>query len=677
MSISKNISRYKGCYIIQINKSDISNYSDTIKKIIPDNYIKYKEKRDASIDKYHLSIITSGEVKNLNASNLEQLEKIIQSSEIFNIKIIGLGFNSNCYYLVCVSSQLDNLRLNLDLEAKDFHITLGFEGTDQHNISKSIDTLISIDNPDYLIETIIESLSIDVDKNIRLLTYLEHKYPDNFDIIKNLMNENSKKSNFQKAQMYSKMMCELYPYNIIGYYSTIRLMEKTDTYDLEILKSFLSQLVKINNIKQKKMAFDIVKILNELSIRYKFITSNKCDKSNIFTILAYDDEQEKILQTNFISNIFNYDLSNELDLHLLSNTMEILLPNPKLELSNYINLFVLELNNQIIKSHTNPHKHIYIYTKEKENQNSTNYIQTELPVNFSLVLPKLYGSGIVSVRHICSFSSLGITTVINLISENKPHNEVILEYEKYNIKLIDCGFRDRTACDFDTYLKIQEIISTNMIEPNKCLVHCKGGIGRTNMILAGRLMDLNNLSPAEAVGMLKKSRKVIMVPEQIMGLKKYYGHLANLNSINKENNNQSITLPKNLKGLIIMMGLPCSGKSTLALEIYSKYSTNPATNIVHLNQDEIGKDACEKLLSSQAKIADLIIIDRCNPTSSDRTHWVNMYRGATLLFYCMFLYNFVLFCIILYGFISFTQLYGIGRLASLAFTPGIEHRLFK
>lgn len=96
--------------------------------------------------------------------------------------------------LVCVSSQLDNLRLNIGLEAKDFHITLGFEGTDQHNISKSIDTLISIDNPDYLIETIIESLSMDVDKNIRLLTYLEHKYPDNFDIIKNLMNGKTKQS---------------------------------------------------------------------------------------------------------------------------------------------------------------------------------------------------------------------------------------------------------------------------------------------------------------------------------------------------------------------------------------------------------------------------------------------------------------------------------------------------
>ena len=36
----------------------------------------------------------------------------------------------------------------------------------------------------------------------------------------------------------------------------------------------------------------------------------------------------------------------------------------------------------------------------------------------------------------------------------------------------------------------------------------------------GRLMNLNNLSLAKAIGLLKKTRKVIMIPEQIMGLKK-------------------------------------------------------------------------------------------------------------------------------------------------------------
>lgn len=420
---------------------------DIIKKTIPDAYIKCKEERDGGVDKYHLSIITSGEAKNLNLNNINQLEKITQMAETFNIKILGLGFNSNCYYLVCVSPQLDELRYNLGLEEKDFHITLGFEHTDQHNISKSIDTIVSVDNPENFIETVIENLGANIDKNIRLLTYLEHRYPDNLNVIKNLTNEYSKKSNYQKAQIYSKLMCDMYPDNIIGYYSTIKLMEKTDSYDLDVLKSFLSQLVKINNIKQKKIAFEVVKMLNELSIKYNFISvlHNEIEKSTTFTLLAYSEEQEKILQINFISNSIHTEISDKLN--LLSITSGILSSGLNIDYTNYIETLVLELNNQIIKSHTNPHKHIYIYTKDKEkekdNQNSTNYVLNDLPVNFSLVLPNLYGSGMVSTRHISPLSSLGITTIINLMGEEKPNDKVILECKKYNIKLIDCGFKDR------------------------------------------------------------------------------------------------------------------------------------------------------------------------------------------------------------------------------------------
>lgn len=48
----------------------------------------------------------------------------------------------------------------------------------------------------------------------------------------------------------------------------------------------------------------------------------------------------------------------------------------------------------------------------------------------------------------------------------------------------------------------------------------------------------------------------------------------------------------------------------------------------------------------------------------------------TLLFYCMILYQFVLNHIILYDFVSGHIILWHWRLASLAFTPGIEHTLF-
>ncbi len=613
-----SITYYKGCYSILFNENLIFNYSDFIKNI-PNTYLEYKTKRDGN-NKYHLTVITAQEMKNINK---EELEKEFEFQKHVNFNVLGLGTNSSCYYLVCVSSQLDNLRMKFNLKSFDFHITLGFAHSDQHNISKSIDTLI---NPvENCIDRVINNLSLDVEKNIKLLKQLKLKYPDNYLILKNISNEYSKKSNYQKAFKYSRLIMELFPTEITGYYLLIRLMEKIDSYDIDLLKSFFLKLTEINiKSEQNRIIFETIKKLNELSIKFSFIefVLNESNQTNTFKIVNYDFTNKKISQINFISKTnINTDLTQINTIELLTSVISNL---DKLVLTykNYLDLFVMELNNQIILGHKNPNKNILVYISSFTKYNE--YFQSELPINFSSISLNLFGSGMVSQRHIQILNNLQINTIINLIGEEKPKDETIIECKKFNINLIHIGFGDRTACDFETFLKIQDLILKNTLDQNKCLIHCKGGIGRTNMILGGFLMNQNNLTPAESIGVLKKSRKVIMVPEQIMLLKKYYGYLTNL----KMNNpNFNIELPSSLKGLVIMMGLPCSGKSTLSLEIYSKYSS--IYNVIHLNQDEIGKSACEQLLSSNAKTADLIIIDRCNPNSNDRTHWINIYRGLT------------------------------------------------
>lgn len=72
-----------------------------------------------------------------------------------------------------------------------------------------------------------------------------------------------------------------------------------------------------------------------------------------------------------------------------------------------------------------------------------------------------------------------------------------------------------------------------------------------------------------------------MMPEQILLLKKYYG------IINCDNFKSIKTT-----GLLMLVGLPCSGKSTFALELTKKF-----TNTIHINQDELGKANSEELLS--------------------------------------------------------------------------------
>jgi protein-tyrosine phosphatase len=104
--------------------------------------------------------------------------------------------------------------------------------------------------------------------------------------------------------------------------------------------------------------------------------------------------------------------------------------------------------------------------------------------------------------------------------------QFVIEATKNNITIHHLGFLDRKACNMEHFINIINLL-TNLSSKNKFLVHCLGGIGRTNMILAGYLMFKQNISPSEAIVMLKRKRKVIMTPEQIMFLKSYYGLICN------------------------------------------------------------------------------------------------------------------------------------------------------
>ncbi len=589
----------RGCFVIALNgiNADIIKKSYLEKYEIPPNLVEYKNKRDGE-NSFHLTIISPEDtiLKDVVETEINSL-----ADNNFEIDIIGVGTNESCYYLVCLSKELDNFRKRLNLSSKDFHVTLAFNQADRHNISKGIDTLMPINADNDTKETIdkiINNLSNDTEKNIKILKCANNLYKDNYLIIKNLTNELSKKACYDEALIYANLLFELYPLDISGYYLYLMLSNKLSSFDPIQMKQIENNIIHIQNVKQKKIAFFIVKIINDIMIEYDWLESG----ADYFELLNYDTEKEMFEKMRFNGEYEKNNLKVVVSLNVPEN--------------NYFKSFVNKLNEIIITTNKNPNKHLMIYSNNTENSNNSFHL-TELPINFSYVDDKLYGSGIVSARHIVSLKSIGINTIINLIGEEKPKEEIVALCKNHGIKLLHYGFPDRKACSFDLYLKIQ----ADLHDPNNVsLVHCKGGIGRTNMVLAGFLMEKMNNPPSEAVAILKESRKVIMVPEQVMLLKRYYGHLTA--------NYDNVSLPSNLRGLLLMVGIPCSGKSTLALEIYKKYS-NALNTIIHLNQDEIGKSGCEEMLSSNAKSADLIILDRCNLTDKDRKYLIEMYRGLT------------------------------------------------
>jgi atypical dual specificity phosphatase len=100
-----------------------------------------------------------------------------------------------------------------------------------------------------------------------------------------------------------------------------------------------------------------------------------------------------------------------------------------------------------------------------------------------------------------------------------------------------------------------------------------------------------------------------------MFVKKYYG----ICNTPKYTIKTTVKLP----GLIMMIGYPCSGKTTFCMELMNYYP-----DIVHINQDELGRKECESLFSSKAK-NNTIILDRCNVSKEERKEWLTSYTQLT------------------------------------------------
>lgn len=278
------------------------------------------------------------------------------------------------------------------------------------------------------------------------------------------------------------------------------------------------------------------------------------------------------------------------------------------------------LNNTILKFHTVKSKTIKLLEYDKINQKIN---VNELPHNFSFVDENLAGSGIVKLRHIDMLKTLNFTKIITLIETNHD-TEFIQKCNMNNISVHHFPINDRQSPDFETLQDILKIILDN--ENKKTLIHCLGGIGRTNVVLSCYLIIKQKISPSEAMTILNRQRKIILTDSQNIFVKRYYGIINTPKNALKI---KKISLP----GLIMMIGTPCSGKTTLSLELITHYD-----NLIHINQDELGRISCENVFNLKAKSNNLIL-DRCNSTKSERKIWINSYKQLSNLKICAIFFD--------------------------------------
>ena len=87
---------------------------------------------------------------------------------------------------------------------------------------------------------------------------------------------------------------------------------------------------------------------------------------------------------------------------------------------------------------------------------------------------------------------------------------------------------------------------------------------------------------------------------------------------------QTLRLQRKAPRCIVCMGLPGSGKSTFADRLAGSFP--PENSWLVINQDRLGRKECERL-AGKSRPGTRVILDRCNPTASDRAKWLELMRS--------------------------------------------------
>ena len=91
---------------------------------------------------YHITVVNPAEFEWL----VEAGTGVLHANLPVQYRLVGLGCakfeGDTTYYVVCESEALQHFRASLGLGRKDFHVTLGFDESDVHDVAKDASTLI-------------------------------------------------------------------------------------------------------------------------------------------------------------------------------------------------------------------------------------------------------------------------------------------------------------------------------------------------------------------------------------------------------------------------------------------------------------------------------------------------------------------------------------------------------
>jgi len=133
-----------------VSRTELSSYLSRLKTILKDDFQRFRANQAArDHQSFHMTILSPKEYQLADKALIEQLlSPNVNSSFSSQLKITLLGLgkvaqnSKKTYFVVTQSSDAQLIRQRFLLQAKDFHVTLGFNPSDIYGVKKDHSTLI-------------------------------------------------------------------------------------------------------------------------------------------------------------------------------------------------------------------------------------------------------------------------------------------------------------------------------------------------------------------------------------------------------------------------------------------------------------------------------------------------------------------------------------------------------
>ena len=615
-------------------------WSSTVPSVARSN----RSERDGT-GRYHFTVVAPNEFDTIDINELDTTEI---NAEVVGLSMIQKG-SLQSWYAVVYCPWADSLRSKLGLPRKELHITLGFIGGDLYGESSLCNSILQWNNNR---------------KQLYNLVALIISTPTKL--------QQGKRDYSREIIILSGILDKLQPEGML-------LSEQ-----IKMFKSVALWCMQCSTFETVNVAQDIGHILLQKGIPYGLFLLLQCNK-DVHNAIDLEYNLPQAISETITDNVKN-KIIRDCNILLFDRKKKIGSIHKKYSIERVFSMYKGKLDRQALQRN---------FSWASLEGNSNNLCCSSDTVRYLPYL--LAGSAIPTHKsQLSAMYGVGIRHILTVHENPLPGSlcptipvSQSISFDQFNVQQ-SAQFSDTTGIVsyhfpvIDRYppssaqlLQMCYLIHTAVSKLEGVLVHCQGGVGRTNTVIIAYLMWSQGLSAAEATAQVTAQRMIILSQAQKNTLQRWW------KECNEYRNNtptvpvveettivtaaSSIPLSQSttptptatatpaaeyrkvastlqLPPVILLCGYAASGKSTFskALEAHSEY-------FYRINKDEMrGKNQCEDALfdaltamkknrsggNKSVKVKTIpgqpssqvgtIVVDCCNLSIAKRKEWLQL-----------------------------------------------------